>query len=130
MVMLGQFWGILRNFEIFHDRLGPERWNWGNHIMAWNLMPLCSLPWSGSLYEMPILSLCLHFLISAYRCCRSLNVLLYFLWQGLSHFLVKRVFMGYSPLDFDVCSSLWWMTLEFIEYALACCWDFYVIIWW
>ena len=27
-------------------------------------------------------------------------------------------------------SSLWWMTLEFIVYALACCWDFYVMIWW
>ena len=61
--------------ELFHDGLGPERWNWGNHITAWNWVAWFSLPWSGSLYEMATLSH-LHFPISANRgCCRSLNVL-------------------------------------------------------
>ena len=30
--MLSQFWGVARNFEIVHDRLGPGRWNWGIKI--------------------------------------------------------------------------------------------------
>ena len=29
------------NCEIVHDRLGPGRWNWGNQIMAWNLVAWC-----------------------------------------------------------------------------------------
>ena len=29
---LGQFLSVPRNFEIFHDRLGSGKWNWGNHI--------------------------------------------------------------------------------------------------
>ena len=48
----------------------------------------------------------------------------------VSYFLANRVVMGYDPLDFDVWSSLWWMTLEFFLYAPACCWDFYVMMWW
>ena len=48
MVMLGQFLRIPWNIEISHKRLGPGRWNWGNHIMAWNLVAWCILPWSGS----------------------------------------------------------------------------------
>ena len=74
--MLGQFLRVLGNFEIFHDRLRLGRWSWGNHITTWNLVASCSLPWSGSLYEIATLSWCWHFLISASRgCCRSLNVL-------------------------------------------------------
>ena len=65
------------NFEAFHDRLGPglrdddSYWEiWGNHIMAWNLVP-----WCRSLFEMATLSQCLHFLISTgRRRCRSLKV--------------------------------------------------------
>ena len=76
MVMLGQFLGVSRNFEIFDDRRGPGRWNWGNHITAWNLVKWCNLPWSGSLYEMSTLSLCSHFLILAGQgCYHSLKVL-------------------------------------------------------
>ena len=56
MAMLGQFLSVPLNFEIFHDRLGPGRWNGGNHIMAWNLVAWCSLPWRGSLYEIATLS--------------------------------------------------------------------------
>ena len=41
-----------RNFEIFHDRLGPGRWNWGNDITAWNLVAWCSSPRSGALNGM------------------------------------------------------------------------------
>ena len=47
---------IPQEFEIFHDRPGPGRINWGNHITAWNLVAWCSLPWSGSLHEMATLS--------------------------------------------------------------------------
>ena len=44
--------------------------------MTWNLVEWCSVPWSGSLFEMATLSQCSHFLISYGRgCCRSLNVL-------------------------------------------------------
>ena len=38
MAMLGQFLWVPWNFEIFNDRLGPGRWNWGNHVTAWNLV--------------------------------------------------------------------------------------------
>ena len=65
-----------KELEIFHDRLGPGRWNWGNHIKVWNLVAWCKLPWNGSLYVMATLSLCLHFLIWAGGgCCPSLNIL-------------------------------------------------------
>ena len=57
MAMLGQFLRVLRNFKIFHGRLGPGRWPimemQGNHIMAWNLVAWCSVPlkwitiWNG-----------------------------------------------------------------------------------
>ena len=42
MAMLGQFLCVPRT-EIFHDRLGPGGWNWGNHITAWNLEAWYSL---------------------------------------------------------------------------------------
>ena len=64
MAMLSQFLHVPRNFANFNDRLGPGRWNWGNHIMAWNLVLWCSLPWNESLFEMATLSYCSHFLIS------------------------------------------------------------------
>ena len=55
MVLFGLFLRVARNFEIFHDRLGPGRWNWGNHITTWNLVAWCCLPCSGSLFEMATL---------------------------------------------------------------------------
>ena len=82
MAMLGQFMHVRRNFERFH-MLGPGRWNWGNHTTAWNLVAWCSLPWSGSLYEM---ATCSHFLITAGRgCCRSLNVLSNYVNMNILH---------------------------------------------
>ena len=94
MAMLAQFLGIPWNFEIFHDRLGPGRWNWGNHNMAWNLVAWCSLPWSGSLYEITTLRLCSHFLISACRwCCCSLNVLLIWFRMNITWLHPRIVYM-------------------------------------
>ena len=38
---------------------------WGNHTTDRNLVAWCSVPWSGSLFEMAMFSQCTHFLISA-----------------------------------------------------------------
>ena len=40
MAILSQTLGIPQNFEIFHDRLGPGKWNWGNHITTSILVKL------------------------------------------------------------------------------------------
>ena len=81
-------WPCLANFSCF-----TELWNFlwqawtssewwlilghvRNHIIAWNLLEWCNVPWNGSLFKMAMLSQCLRILISAGRgCCRSLNVL-------------------------------------------------------
>ena len=54
-ILIFKYLRVPRNFEMFHHRLGPGRWNWGNHITAWNLVASCSLSWSGPLYEMATL---------------------------------------------------------------------------
>ena len=98
MAMLGQFSRVSRNFSIFNDRLGPglmdgDSFNeiWGNHIMAWNLVVWCNVPWSGSLCEMGTLSQCSHFMISSGRgCCRSLNVLFALAANGENEIISTR----------------------------------------
>ena len=55
-MMHRSIFGIPRNFQIFHDRLRPRRWNWENHITAWNVVAWCSLPWNRSLFERATLS--------------------------------------------------------------------------
>ena len=82
MAMLAHFLHVLRNFKIFHGRLGPGIWPilemQGNHIMAWNLVAWCSVPWSRLLFETATLIQCSHFLVVADRgCCHAPNVLLF-----------------------------------------------------
>ena len=62
MAMLGQFLCVPRNFEIFHDRLGPDLRNYittltllGFQLLAWNLVGWCTVPWSRSLSKMAML---------------------------------------------------------------------------
>ena len=38
MALLCQFFAQSTELQLFHDRLGPGRWKWGNHIMALNLV--------------------------------------------------------------------------------------------
>ena len=74
MAMLGQFLRVPQNFKIFHDRLGPGRWL----ILGNARKSHFSVSWSGSLFEIAMLSQCLHFLILAGQGCRrSLNILFY-----------------------------------------------------
>ena len=59
---------------------------WENHIMVWNLVASCNVPWSGSLpvFEMATLSQCSHFLILAGQgWYPSLNVLFFVTWMCL-----------------------------------------------
>ena len=108
------------NFEIFHDRLGPGRWNWGNHIIAWNLVAWCSLPWSRSLYEMATLSLCSHFLISGGQgWCRSLNVLFSIDAICVSYIIIsifKFIFTLINLIAIISDINMWlWQWLKFIH---------------
>ena len=113
MAMLGQFLCVPPNFEIFHDRLEPGRWNWGNHIMAWTLVAWCSLPWSGALYEMATLWS---------RLAKAAVIL----WISCSKTDITGLFIySYPPSNLHVASVFIYIYIFIYRFFGVACFQFY-----